>query len=61
MTQTNVEIIPENSFDEIVLRVEEIPPLDVFYSPMLKAVIKRQRKKEKTRSIFFFTYTDGDN
>lgn len=48
MTQTDVEIIPENPSDEIVLRVEEIPPLDVFYSPKHRVVIKRQRKKEKT-------------
>ena len=48
MTQKDVEMIPENPSDEIVLHVEEIPPFDVFYSPKHRAVIKRQRKKEKT-------------
>ena len=32
MTQKDVEIILKNPSDEIVLHVEEIPPLDVFYS-----------------------------
>jgi len=47
MTQKDVEIIPKNPSDEIVLYVEEIPPLDVFYSPKHRAVIKRQRKMGK--------------
>jgi len=47
MTQKDVEMIPENPSDEIVLHVEEIPPLYVFYSPKHKNVIKRQRKKRK--------------
>ena len=29
---------------ELLLSVEEIPPLDVFYSPQHKAVVRRQRK-----------------
>lgn len=37
----DVEIIPVTPTSEIVLRVEEIPPLDVFYSPTHKAVVKR--------------------
>lgn len=32
---------------ELLLSVEEIPPLDVFYSPQHKAVVRRQRKKRK--------------
>jgi len=32
---------------EIVLRIEEIPLLDVFYSPTHKVVVKRQGKKRK--------------
>ena len=47
MTQKDIEMIPENPSNEIVLHVEEIPHLDVFYSPKNKAVIKRQRKKRK--------------
>ena len=38
-----VEIIPKDPSDQIVLQIEEIPPLDVFYSPRHKAVVKRQR------------------
>ena len=43
----DIEIIPENLTDEIVLHIEEIPPLDVFYNPKHRAVVKRQRKKRK--------------
>jgi len=37
-------IIPSS---ELVLNIEEIPPLDIFYSPQHKAVVRRQRKKMK--------------
>lgn len=46
-TQQDIEIIPENPSEEIVLKVEEIPPLDVFYSPKHRAMVKRQRKRRK--------------
>jgi len=39
------EIIHVTPTSEIVLRVEEIPPLDVFYSPTHKYLVKRQRRK----------------
>lgn len=42
-----IEIIFENPTDEIVLHIEEILPLDVFYNPKHRAVVKRQRKKWK--------------
>lgn len=41
------EIIPKDPTREIVLQIEEIPPLDVFYSPKHKAVVKRQRKRRR--------------
>ena len=41
----DVEIIPKDPSEQIILQVEDIPPLDVFYSPRHKAVVKRQRKK----------------
>lgn len=47
ITHKDLEIFPENPSDEIVLHVEEIPPLDVFYNPEHRAIIKRQRKKRK--------------
>jgi len=37
--------IPATLSSEIVLKIEEIPPLDVFYSPQHKVVVRRQRKK----------------
>ena len=40
-----VEIIPENPSEEIVLKVEDIPPLDVLYSPKHRAVVRKKRKK----------------
>lgn len=45
-----VENIPVTPTSEIVLRIEEIPPLDVFYSPWHKAMVKIQRKKRKLDS-----------
>lgn len=45
--QQDIEIIPENPTEEIVLQIEEIPPIDVFYSPKHRVVVKRQRKKRK--------------
>jgi len=30
------------------LQVEEIPPLDIFYSPKHRAIVKRQRKRKRT-------------
>jgi len=44
----DVEIIPKDPSEQIILQVEDIPPLDVFYSPRHKAVVKRQRKKRRT-------------
>ena len=43
-----VEIIPKDPSDQVILQIEEIPPLDVFYSPRHKAVVKRQRKRRRT-------------
>ncbi len=40
-----IEIVPEHLSSEITLSIEEIPPLDVFYSPKHRVVVKRQRKK----------------
>ena len=42
-----VEHILVTPTSELFLRIEEIPPLDVFYSPQDKAIVKRQRKKRK--------------
>lgn len=44
----DIEIIPPFPTLEVVLRVEEIPPLDIFYSPQHKAMVKRQRNKRNT-------------
>ena len=43
----DIEIIPENPFEEIVLKVEDISPLDVFYSPKHRAIVRKKRKKRK--------------
>jgi len=39
------EHIPISPSSEIMLKLEDIPPLDVFYSPQHNAVVRRQRKK----------------
>lgn len=46
-TQQDIEIIPKNPSKEIVLKLEEIPPLDLFYCPKHRAMVKRQRKRRK--------------
>ena len=43
----DIEIIPENPSKEIVLKIEDIPPLDVFYSPKHRVVVRKDRKKRK--------------
>ena len=37
----DVEIIPENPSEEIILKIEDIPPLDVFYSAKHRAVVRK--------------------
>ena len=44
---SDIEIIPKDPSDQIILQVEDIPPLDVFYSPKHKVVIKRQQKRRR--------------
>lgn len=43
----DMEIIPKYPSDQIVLQIEYIPPLDVFYSPKHRVVVKRQRKSRR--------------
>src|SRR5690606_703919 len=43
----DVEVINKDPSDQIVLQVEEIPPLDIFYSPKHRAVIKRSKKRRR--------------
>jgi len=40
-TSQQTEIIPALPTLEIILKVTEIPPLDVFYSPLHKAIVRR--------------------
>ena len=47
---TETEHIPITPSSELVLKIEEIPPLDIFYSPQHKAVVRKQRKKRKLES-----------
>lgn len=44
----DIEIIPKNPTGEIMLKIEEIPPLDIFYSPKHRVVVRKQRKRRKT-------------
>jgi len=53
-TITNVpemKYIPITPSSELILKIEEIPPLDVFYSLQHKAVVRRQRKKRKLENM----------
>lgn len=49
-TQETEHILVASS-SEIRLRIEEIPPLDIFYSPQHKAIVRRQRKKRKLNVV----------
>ena len=40
----DMEIIPEHPSEEIVLKVEEIPSLNIFYSTKHRVVVRKQRK-----------------
>jgi len=42
-----MEIIHAFPTVEIIFKIEEIPPLDVFYSPKHKTLMNRSRKKRK--------------
>ena len=46
-TSKDLVVITKDPSDQIVLQVEDIPPLDVFYSPRHKAVVKRSRKRRR--------------
>jgi len=46
-----MEHIPITPSYELMLKIEEIPPLDVFYSSQHKAMVRRQRKKRKLESM----------
>ena len=46
-TSQHAEIILSLPTLEIVLKVTEIPQLDVFYSPLHKAIVRRQRKMRR--------------
>ena len=43
-----MDIILEHPSEEILLKVEEIPPLDIFYSPKHRFVVRKQRKIRRT-------------
>lgn len=41
------EVIPKDPTKQIILQIEEIPPLDILYSPKHRAIVKRQRKRRR--------------
>ena len=47
-----IEHIPITPSSELMLKIEEIPPLNVFYSPQHKVVVRRQRNKRKLERVF---------
>jgi len=46
-----IKHIPITPSSKPMLKIEEIPPLDVFYSLQYKVVVRRQRKKRKLESV----------
>jgi len=53
----HAKIIPALPTSKIVLKVTKIPPFDVFYSPLHKVVVRRQRKR---RSVDALEFSLGD-
>ena len=49
-TSQQTEIIPTLPTSEIVLKVTKILPLDVFYNPLHKAIVRRQRKRKRVET-----------
>ena len=47
---SDMEHIPIAPSSELMLKIEEIP-LDIFYSPQHKLVVRRQRKKRKLEDV----------
>ena len=45
--EKDIEITLAFASFEIVLNIKKIPPLDIFYIPQHKVVVKRGRKKRK--------------
>lgn len=52
-TSQHAKIIPALPTLESVLKVIEIPPLDVLYIPLHKAVVQRQRKRRRVDALGF--------
>ncbi len=48
---SEMEHIPISPSSELMLKIEEIPPFDVFYSPQQKGTVRRQRKKRKLENV----------
>jgi len=48
---SDMEHIPIAPSSELMIKIEKIPPLDIFYSPQHKAVVRRQRKKRKLENV----------
>lgn len=44
----DLEIIPLFPTSEVIQKIEEIPPLGVFYRSKHKALVSRQRKRKRT-------------
>ena len=57
-TSQQTKIIPALPTSEIFLKVTEIAPLDVFYSPLHKVVARGQRKRRRTKASLVVTPGD---
>ena len=55
-------MILKDPSNQIILQVEDIPPLHVFYSPKHRVVVKRQRKRRRLdQSSMFPAQTETAN
>ena len=45
------EIIPAYTIEMIVVQVEEIPSLEIFYSPSYKDVVKRNKRRRTDETV----------
>ena len=61
-SSTDLEMIPKDPSDQIILQIEDIPPLDVFYSPKHRVVVKLQWKRRRLdQSSLFPAQTETTN
>jgi len=56
-SKSSMETIPTSPTTTIQLNIEELPPIEVFYSPKHNSFLKKSRKKSKVTKTCVLTIT----